>query len=594
MRLSGTKTGSANQYNGLGDQLYDLGGARPTLDLNFASNGSLVDSVTGKTLVTHTRASSATYVDGDGIIKNAVTNLLTESETFAGYSVQQLTQTSESIQTPFGGFGDVQKYTEDTSNSSHRLFRSVSISGQFTASIFVKIHSGTRLFYFQSDTSLGRDTAVFDLVLKSVTSVTAGNGFTDAGITDYGNGWLRISVTTPGDPDGNALYLWGLRSNTNNSYLGDGTSGVYLWGAQVEQSSTVGEYVKTTSTINSAPRFDHDPATGESLGLLVEESRENNLLYSTNFDNAYWYQTYITTNTVTAPDDTLTAATYEGIGGGSQSFFNITSQTVVASRDYNFSFYVKLGTMSASSFKFAVYDISNSAFVEQNIVPSVTPTTTGWTRITYSFTTPAGCTLIRVYPFRNTTTFSSSTVYLWGAQLEEGSFPTSYIPTEGSTVTRAADVTSITGTNFSSWYNQTEGTVFTETERPDSSRPNSVVTSISDGTSANRIEIRSSSASNANARTEMVESGSGQFTRGSITSDTAYKKLAFAYATDNVNAAGNGTIAGADDTLATIPTVNQLYFGNDNFLTDYRPGHIKRVTYWPTRLSNDTLETITV
>ena len=80
MRLSGTKTGSANQYNGLGDQLYDLGGARPTLDLNFANNGSLVDSVTGKTLVQHTRQSRATYVDGDGVIRNAVTNLILWSE----------------------------------------------------------------------------------------------------------------------------------------------------------------------------------------------------------------------------------------------------------------------------------------------------------------------------------------------------------------------------------------------------------------------------------------------------------------------------------------------------------------------------------
>ena len=74
MRLSGTKTSSVNQYNGLGDQLYDLGGAKPTLDLNFSSNESLVDSVTGKTLVEHTRQSSATYVDGDGVIRNAVTN----------------------------------------------------------------------------------------------------------------------------------------------------------------------------------------------------------------------------------------------------------------------------------------------------------------------------------------------------------------------------------------------------------------------------------------------------------------------------------------------------------------------------------------
>ena len=80
MRASGTKANSTNQYRGLGDQLYDLGGARPTLDLNFANNESLVDSVTGKNLVTHTRASSATYVDGDGVIKDAVTNLLTYSE----------------------------------------------------------------------------------------------------------------------------------------------------------------------------------------------------------------------------------------------------------------------------------------------------------------------------------------------------------------------------------------------------------------------------------------------------------------------------------------------------------------------------------
>ena len=74
MRASGTKANSTNQYRGLGDQLYDLGGARPTLDLNFANNESLVDSVTGKNLVTHTRASSATYADGDGVIQSATTN----------------------------------------------------------------------------------------------------------------------------------------------------------------------------------------------------------------------------------------------------------------------------------------------------------------------------------------------------------------------------------------------------------------------------------------------------------------------------------------------------------------------------------------
>ena len=86
MRANGTKANSTNQYRGLGDQLYDLGGARPTLDLNFANNESLVDSVTGKNLVTHTRASSATYADGDGVIQSATTN-----------TVRRLTTTQQQV-----------------------------------------------------------------------------------------------------------------------------------------------------------------------------------------------------------------------------------------------------------------------------------------------------------------------------------------------------------------------------------------------------------------------------------------------------------------------------------------------------------------
>jgi hypothetical protein len=183
-------------------------------------------------------------------------------------------------------------------------------------------------------------------------------------------------------------------------------------------------------------------------------------------------------------------------------------------------------------------------------------------------------------------------IFAWGAQLEAGSFPTSYIPTEGSQVTRAEDVPSISGANFSSWYRQDEGTVFADSERPDASRPNTVVASITDGTAANRIEVRSSSATNDNARCEITTLGSGQFGNPALSSNTAYKKIALAYAVNNVNAAANGNV-GTIDTAASIPVVSQLYFGNDVFLTNYRPGHIKRLTYWPTRLSDATLQAIT-
>ena len=82
----------------------------------------------------------------------------------------------------------------------------------------------------------------------------------------------------------------------------------------------------------------------------------------------------------------------------------------------------------------------------------------------------------------------TSGIYLWGAQLEAGSFATSYIPTVASQVTRAADVAVMTGTNFSSWYNQTEGTVYTEYDSAGGVTPCAV--SIDDTTSNNRIQVR--------------------------------------------------------------------------------------------------------
>ena len=82
MRTLATKARAINQYNGLGNQLWDLAGNRPSLDLPFADNKSLVDATTGANLVDFTRASSGTYVDSEGVIRTAVTNLLLRSEEF--------------------------------------------------------------------------------------------------------------------------------------------------------------------------------------------------------------------------------------------------------------------------------------------------------------------------------------------------------------------------------------------------------------------------------------------------------------------------------------------------------------------------------
>jgi hypothetical protein len=88
-----------------------------------------------------------------------------------------------------------------------------------------------------------------------------------------------------------------------NTSAGATARTIYVAAPQLEKSTTVGEYIPTTSTINSAPRFDHDPTTGESLGLLVEEQRTNLLLQSEDFSTTWTTtNTTVSTNQVTAPD----------------------------------------------------------------------------------------------------------------------------------------------------------------------------------------------------------------------------------------------------------------------------------------------------
>jgi hypothetical protein len=176
--------------------------------------------------------------------------------------------------------------------------------------------------------------------------------------------------------------------------------------------------VLQTATTN-VPRFDHNPTTGESLGLLVEESRTNLLLRSAELDNVTsWTLTggTLAANNFAAPDSTQSADTVTlPAGGAVVSLFQVVSCT--ASTTYTFSFYARLGTLLANDFTFAVRDDTNAAFIAVDIVPGVTLSSTQWNRVTYTFTTPVGCVLVRPYLIRRGST-PGGTVHFWGAQLE--------------------------------------------------------------------------------------------------------------------------------------------------------------------------------
>ena len=438
------------------DPLWTRARAVPSLDLRFADNKSLTDAVTGAQLVTFTRASSGTFVGSDGALRSAVTNLLLRSEEFndATWTKTNSTVTTNATTAP-NGMLTAEKLITNSGASSGRASVSITVATDTPATLSCYAKQGeTSVFgLFISDGVTGR-AADFDLSTGTVSGTpTAGMS---ASIQSVGDGWYRCIVTVASASlAGTTRSLRVVQTVVGN----DGTSGLFIWGAQFEQSSTVGEYIPTTSTINSAPRFDHNPTTGESLGLLVEEARTNLNLYSEDFSNATYSLTAATvsTNTSVAPDGTTTADTVNSSGTAvvSQSFtkaasaITYTGSLFVKGSVTDFSLTIDDGTtVNRGRARFNLSTGTLGSVTNDGTFTGTTATITlfpnGWYRLTLTTTTNILITA-RLRPFW---TGAGTSIDFWGAQLETGSFATSYIPTTSATVTRAADVASITGSNF--------------------------------------------------------------------------------------------------------------------------------------------------
>ena len=368
-----------------------------------------------------------------------------------------------------------------------------------------------------------------------------------------------------------------------------------------------------TAAVNE-PRFDHNPTTGESLGLLVEEARTNLLLRSEEVDTT-WTLTGLlafgsgsTVDAIASPNgqitaDLLTESTTTGAHQIAQGI-NVTTGAV-----YTLSVFAKAAssprrlTLLVNNTNFgstpsAVFDLSAGTNISVGSgTATITPFINGWYRVTLTTIAATGtgpnALSFRLTDNTNATSYTgdgTSGIYLWGAQLESGSFPTSYIPTTTAGVTRAADVASITGAAFSSWYRQDEGTMFIDGVLRGILTQNYFV-SISAGFSgadahvifgvsgALRYAVAVSSASQVNIALGSASVDDQQF-------------IAASYQQNNFAAARNGVL-GASDTLGNLPTVDTLKIGTNFSNGAVFSGHIRRFTYWPTRLSNSTLQALT-
>ena len=181
---------------------------------------------------------------------------------------------------------------------------------------------------------------------------------------------------------------------------------------------------------------------------------------------------------------------------------------------------------------------------------------------------------MRVYAFRNPSVPANSTIYFWGAQLEAGAFATSYIPTTATALTRNADVATITGTDFSDWWQAGLGgaTVQALPSTVSGIRP---LIQFDDGTANNLIALRGNTT---NPELYIVDGGTpqAQIDAGTIASNTNYSLTGW-WATNDCKARlDSGAVV--TDTSATIPTVTQAQLGSDG--TNYLNGHLASISYY--------------
>ncbi len=224
-------------------------------------------------------------------------------------------------------------------------------------------------------------------------------------------------------------------------------------------------------------------------------------------------------------------------------------------------------TTTATAYTLSFYGTGN---IVLSGTSSSTQTGTGAypSRKTFTFTPTAGALTLTV----------SGTVQY--AQLEVGAFATSFIPTT-TPVTRNADVATMTGTNFSSWYNASEGAFFGQALLGVAAQLPAIATARA--ATSDAISFGFFGASQLT--TQIWVGGANQLNIGSSGIDNAVNRVCFTYKLNNSATATNGASL-QTDTSCLIPTVNALYIGQ-NRVTTTSCIHIQKISYYPQRLTNN-------
>jgi hypothetical protein len=337
---------------------------------------------------------------------------------------------------------------------------------------------------------------------------------------------------------------------------------------------------------DDTPRIEYG-SDGALKGLLIEELRANLVTSSADISGGNWFSNggIITESAVLAPDGTQTGSTYD-TDGAYRILRNVVS--VSTGSTYTWSFYAK--NIDATDVRYRVYDNTQATDIVSATSYFSQINTSDWTRISVTFTVPAGCSAVGVYLTSGT---NGGTVAFWGAQLEEGSFPTSYIPTSGSQSTRSADVASIPVSAFG--YNQDAGTVVVEGTRLHDAGSLSYA-SLNDGSGINRFTLYIQSTEKVNGYA--FGNGGALTLNGPTISPPTSTTWGMSYAKiptgGRYELAVDGAIYDNSDSIyGEFSGKTQLSIGSAWGYSEFANGHIKSLSYFPRRLTDAQLQELT-
>jgi hypothetical protein len=535
--------------------------------------------------LTFSRASSATRVASNGLIEKVRTNLVLQSETFDNASWTKLNSATVTANTSVAPDGTTTADTLTlTTNISSSIAQTITTVSELTFSVYAKVASGTKNFRLRFD----RPSVISSADFTATTT------------------WQRFTFTATTTGSGSVYII-----NDSTGTAGD----LIIWGAQLETGDIATDYIATTTAavsvgpVSGLPRLDY--LNSSCPRLLLEPQRTNIALFSEQFDNADYVKsnTTVTANATTSPDGYANADKL--IPTATSGFHSVDILPSVIVTTYTLSVFAKAGeyskiallTNNRGSNMARGFDLTNGTTFANDFGYSeptsfaITNYGNGWYRcsITYPKTsTGTSGNGIAVVNDAGATTFAGNGtdgLFVYGFQMElAASYPSSYIPTLSTSVTRVADSASKTG--IASLIGQTEGTIYAEFTAFGGFTTSRVVINLNSGGTVDFVAafylneiFNARIRANGGSLISVTKSGLAEGTH----------KVAVAYAANDLTMYIDGVLVGQNTgaSVSFASPLNEVAIGENPTGAEQLGGTVSQALVFPTRLTNAQLAELT-